>query len=289
MNEVSVSIPSHLTDLPQKAEKAKNVMGKDDFMKLLMTQLQNQDPLKPMDHHEFAAQLAQFGSLEQLQNIQKSIESLHTGYGEGAKFNALGLIGKKVDASSSEVDLIGGQNVSLRFNRKEEVQPTNAVVYGDGGKIVREIAIDPRTRTSDIEWDGKDQDGKQLPSGKYTFRVQGTDKTGQATELSSELSGRVTGVDMNGKSPMLVVKTASGDIKIDIAKIKNVANDDKGTDAPDKSKLQAEAKIPMIQRPVIVQTDGEDSDGGDRESTLERDDGMWSGIPGGIPMGGFKP
>lgn len=284
MNEISATIPSHLTDVPQKAERAKNVMGKDDFMKLLMTQLQNQDPLKPMDHHEFASQLAQFGSLEQLQNIQKSIDGLNSGYGEGTKFNALGLIGRKVDASSSDVDLIAGQNVSLRFNRRDDVQPTNAVVYGDGGKIVREISIDPRSRSSDIEWDGKDQDGKQLPSGKYTFRVQGTDKAGLATELSSELSGRVTGVEMNGKNPVLIVKTASGDIKLDLAKVKNVGGEGKDEGISDKSKPEAQTKIPVPQKPIAMETAEQESE---TESPLMRDNGMWSGIPGGVPMGGF--
>lgn len=289
MNELSASIPTHLTDMPQKAERAKNVMGKDDFMKLLMTQLQNQDPLKPMDHHEFASQLAQFGSLEQLQNIQKAVETLHTGYGEGTKFNALNLIGKRVDASSSEVDLISGQTVSLRFNRKEDSQPTGAIVYGEGGKIVREVPIDPRSRSSEIDWDGKDQDGKQLPSGKYTFRVQGTDKTGQATELSSELSGRVTGVDMNGKTPSLVVKTSSGEIKIELGKVKNIRSDEKAEE-PSLSKPQNEIKIP-VPRMAPADPDAEvasSEDAGEREP-IEIDNGMWSGIPGGIPMGGFKP
>ena len=90
MNEVTASIPAHLMADPREQQpKAKNALGKDDFLKLLMAQLQNQDPLKPMDHQEFVAQLAQFGSLEQLTNIQKGIEGLHSGIGDEAKLSAL--------------------------------------------------------------------------------------------------------------------------------------------------------------------------------------------------------
>lgn len=252
MNDVTATIPSHLTDMPQKQERAKNTMGKDDFMKLLMTQLQNQDPLKPMDHHEFASQLAQFGSLEQLQNIQKGIEGLSNGIGDGVKYNALELMGKRVEASGSEVDVISGNPVSLSFTPKEGIQPVKAIVYGDGGKIVREISIDPKARASQIEWDGKDAEGKALSSGKYTFRIQGIDKQGMSTELSSELGGKVTGVDLNGKVPSLVVKTASGEARIELSKVKNVLNDDKGSATPSVA-ASIQKTLPALQQSIPIE------------------------------------
>ena len=104
MNELTGAIPAHLMAMPEPAER-KEGMGKDDFMKLLMTQLQNQDPLNPMDHQEFATQLSQFASLEKLTQIGGGIEKLQGGMGEEAKLQALGMIGKQVKAGSSELTL----------------------------------------------------------------------------------------------------------------------------------------------------------------------------------------
>ena len=162
MNEIAAGIPAHLMADPKVDQaKAKNVMGKDDFMKLLMVQLQNQDPLKPMDHHEFAAQLAQFGSLEQLTNIHKGIEGLHSGMGDEAKLSALGMIRKKVQAAGNEVELLEGQSVTLTHGSKENVQPVKAQIYTDGGKIVREIELSSKPGSQEIQWDGKDSEEKR--------------------------------------------------------------------------------------------------------------------------------
>src|SRR4051794_3847714 len=104
MNDITNVLPAS-TQTPgteSAASHQRNALGKDDFMKLLMTQLRHQDPLKPMDQQEFAAQLAQFGSLEQLTNIGAGIQNLRTGMGEGAKLQALGMIGKRVQATGNE-------------------------------------------------------------------------------------------------------------------------------------------------------------------------------------------
>ncbi|NBX92169.1 MAG: hypothetical protein EB120_03500 [Proteobacteria bacterium] len=225
MNELSAALPSKLTEMPAERSKPKNTLGKDDFLKLLMAQLNNQDPLKPMEHQEFSAQLAQFGSLEQLQNIHKGIENLQGGMGNESKLSAIGMIGKQVHANGNEVNLVEGQAINLTFSKKEGINPVQAQIYSESGKVVRELDIDPRTKNGEISWDGKDQEGKALPSGKYTFRVQGVGSSGQAEELGAELSGRVTAVEMNGNNPVLVVQTASGTSKLELNKVNTVTQD----------------------------------------------------------------
>ncbi len=227
MKEVTAAIPPHLMADP-KADfpKAKNTMGKDDFMKLLMAQLQHQDPLKPMENQEFVAQLAQFGSLEQLTNIQKGIDGLSSGNKDEAKLSALGMIGKHVQATGNDIDLREGSEVTLRYGQKEGLTPVSAQIYTDGGKLVREIDLGGKADSQEVHWDGKDADGKNLPSGKYTFRVQGVSGSGQAEELGTELSGRVTGVEMDGKDALLVVQTPSGTSRLSIAKVHAVSVED---------------------------------------------------------------
>lgn len=275
MNELNAAIPSRLTDIPQERVKAKNTLGKDDFLKLLMAQLNNQDPLKPMEHQEFSAQLAQFGSLEQLQNIHKGIESLQGGMGNEAKLSALGMIGKSVSANGNEVELMEGQPVNLSFSSKEGVTPIKAQIYSNGGKLVRELDINPKTAQAGISWDGKDQEGSNMPSGKYTFRVQGVNPNGQAEELGAKLSGRVTAVEMNGNQPVLIVQTSSGQAKLDLAKVTSV-----GEQAAATTSVKNEGKIqaPANQAPIVAEA----SKGTEETDELDQ---QWRGFP---PFASFE-
>jgi flagellar basal-body rod modification protein FlgD len=297
MDALSATIPSHLMADPVKdLPKAKNAMGKEDFMKLLMTQLQNQDPLKPMEHQEFAAQLAQFGSLEQLTNIQKGIEGLHTGLGEESKLAALSMIGKKIQAVGNQVDLLEGQDVSMKFSQKDGIQPVRASIYTDGGKLVREIDL-AKVEGTEVKWDGKDQDGKHLPTGKYTFRVQGVDKAGQAQELGTELSGRVSGVEMEGKNPVLIVDTGSGKTKLDLAKVSQVSADsDKGTEKNANPKGNGVAPAPIATQVKTVITPPSEGNGTNENkdesqempSISQLDKGVWGGMPGVVGREGMR-
>ncbi|MFM8315137.1 MAG: flagellar hook assembly protein FlgD [Deltaproteobacteria bacterium] len=298
MDALSGAIPSHLMADPSKdLPKSKNAMGKEDFMKLLMTQLQNQDPLKPMEHQEFAAQLAQFGSLEQLTNIQKGIEGLHSGIGEGSKLSALSLIGKKVQAAGNSLDLVEGQEIAMKYTSKEGVMPLRAAIYTEGGKLVREIDI-ARAEGTEVKWDGKDQEGKSLPSGKYTFRVQGVDKSGQAQELGTELSGRVTGVEMEGKNPILVVETTTGKTRLELGRVSQVsAEPEKSAEKSAKpGAAPASQTPPAVMKPqtvnpsasAVTNEGAEASSEENMPSVSQLDRGVWGGMPGVGGMEGMR-
>jgi len=219
------ALPAHMTDTPVKESGPRNVIGKDDFMKLLMVQLQNQDPLKPMDHEQFSAQLAQFSSLEQLTNIGKGIDKLHGGMGEEQKLQALGMIGRKVTAQGNELTLVEGHSVTMNYSLPENVTPNRAFISDASGNIVRELPMDGKDTGSSLTWDGKSQEGVSLPSAKYTFRVAGVDQNGVPHEAGAELSGTVTGVELDGKAAILIVKNGSSQSRIEMSKIRQVALD----------------------------------------------------------------
>jgi flagellar basal-body rod modification protein FlgD len=289
MNEVNAALPSKLTDIPQERVKSKNTLGKDDFLKLLMAQLNNQDPLKPMEHQEFSAQLAQFGSLEQLQNIHKGIESLQGGMGSEAKLSALGMIGKTVTANGNEVELMEGQSVNLSFAKKDGVVPVKAQIYSDQGKLIRELEMNAKNSEAGLSWDGKDQDGKTLPSGKYTFRVQGVNPSGQAEELGAKLSGRVTAVEMNGNNPVLVVQTSSGSSKLELAKVTSVGQETKETASvpvPNQVSVPKEPSVKAPEKePVAIPKMAEPTESAEREVDSTDMEQQWRGFP---PFASFE-
>jgi len=241
---------------------AKGAMGKDDFLKLLMTQLQHQDPLNPMDQKDFSAQLAQFSSLEQLSNIGSGIKDLRSGFGDETKLNALSMIGRQVQASGSELELMEGHPVAVKLEAlSADVKPTQVSIYDSNGKLVRDIAMDKKAVSGDVEWDGKDQAGIDLPSGKYSFRAVGVDAHGQSKELNPELMGKVTGVQLDGKDAVLLVQTSRGLSKIEMSKVHHVSLDT-GIGAPGASPAAAPGMRPntmaaMPNKPAPKVADGE--------------------------------
>lgn len=223
MKELSAAIPAHLMHEPTQMRQ-KNVLGKDDFLRLLMTQLKYQDPLNPQDHEEFATQLAQFSSLEQLSNIGKGIDKLQVGMSAEEKIQALNMIGKEIKASGNKVELLHGQEVALKYLPDPDARPFVASIYDKSGKVIRELNLSALKPTdSVIQWDGRDQTGHSLPAGDYTFRVFGVGNNGQSKELNTELSGKVVGVEMTGKEPVLVVNTGSGNTRVELAKVNKIS------------------------------------------------------------------
>lgn len=271
MEPVMPTIPKHLMREEQTAAKAHNNMGKDDFLKMLMTQLQHQDPVNPMNQEQFATQLAQFTQLEQLANIGKGIENLNGGRGEEAKLQALGMIGKEVRASGSRVDLQGGQAVALKYLPDAEATPVKATIYDQGGTLVREMEIAGRDDNAAVVWDGKDNAGNAVASGKYGFKIHGVDRNGQSKELGSEVSGRVTGIETEGGSTVLIVDTGSGPTKIELAKVSRVSlPSDKAAVAPQIPGLikpEAGAQFPK-GLPKVIQL-GQLEEGGEAPEAPE--------------------
>ncbi len=244
MNELTGAIPAHLMDRPDMAVPDKTSMGKDDFMKLLMAQLQNQDPLNPMDHKEFAAQLAQFASLEKLSHIGSGIDKLEGGMGEEAKLQALGMIGKNVKANGAEVSLIENQSVDIRLNNEGGFRPTKVSIFGGDGKLVREMDVDPKKDGSTVTWDGKNNEGAGALAGKYQFRVAGIGPDGKAKEMEASLQGKVIGVEMIDKNPMLLVDTPNGQTKVELSKVLNIGEQAGKTEKKASPEKQATEQSP---------------------------------------------
>lgn len=245
VNEITAGIPSQLMAPEKEQEKSKGVMGKDDFLMLLMTQLRHQDPVKPMDHTEFATQLAQFSQLEQLSNIGAGIKDLRTDVGGESKLQALGLIGKHIEASGSEIRLIEGKPVSLMPVQKEGVKLTKAAIFDSAGKLVTEIDLSRKSTDEAIAWDGKGQDGRPQPSGTYLFRVHGVGRDGKAMEIGTELSGKVTGVELDGNAPVLMVDTGQGKTRVDLTKVRRV---DMGVEAQEsKPESKPDSKADLVK------------------------------------------
>jgi len=200
----------------ESQNKAK--LGRDDFLKIFLTQLQYQDPLNPMEGTEFTAQLAQFSSLEQLFNVNDNLTKIKSVQDSEARFQALGLIGKQIKARGDTITVQEGGGGTGAFSIDGRADCT-VVIEDQAGNAIRKIPLGQLDAgRHDFTWDGRDEAGTEVPPGSYTFSVLALDETGQGIPADTFISGTVTKVNIEGEIPVLYV----GDIAVDLSDISEV-------------------------------------------------------------------
>ncbi len=195
------------------ASQGKSELGKDDFLKLMISQLKNQDPLNPMDGTQYAAQLAQFTSLEQLSNLNSNVtKSIDSNYILTQSINntlVATLIGKEVKMSGSELQLTGQTNVQLGYSMPPNAKSASINIYNEKGALVRTIEnVSTDAGSSKLSWDCSDNSGEKLPDGKYTFEVNALDMNGTKMTVNVFKYGFIDGVRYGEKGAVLLIDGA---------------------------------------------------------------------------------
>jgi len=201
-----------------KTDQGRSKLGRDDFLKIFITQLQYQDPLNPMEGTEFTAQLAQFSSLEQLFNLNEELKQIRDIQAGENRFQALSLIGKEIVADGDKLALKEEGGATGAFELRGSADCT--VVIEDGsGNLVRKIPLGHLEKgRHTFQWDGRDETGARMGPGSYRFSILALDETGQAVSVDTYISGLVSRVSMDGNSPILYV----GDIPVELSQVTEV-------------------------------------------------------------------
>ena len=199
--------------------KADGQITRDDFMKLLIAQLQNQDPLSPLDNQEFAVQLAQFNSLEQLVGLNEKLDNLAAQQGLVSQFSSTALIGKQVAGRGNEVNLGAGGNASLHYDLGANAAKVTVKVFNSSGALVRQIdAGSQQAGPQSANWDGKNSLGQSLPAGVYSFEVDALDGASKSLPVTKQVRGVVTGVNLEGSEPILEI----GQLRVPLSSVTTV-------------------------------------------------------------------
>ncbi len=181
-------------------------LGMDQFLTLLITQLKNQDPLNPLDSADFSAQLAQFASVGQLYGINERLADIQEAlYDRGEQQDLIGLIGKTVKADDNTILINDGEILSGSYALEVNGDVTVNIYNSDGLKV-RTLYFDQRNEGEhDIGWDGRDDSGKIVGDGTYTFDVSAKDENGIFVPANTYISGEVTGVTYKYGDPYLMI------------------------------------------------------------------------------------
>ncbi len=201
-------------------------LGRDEFLQLLVAQLRNQDPTSPQSGHEFAAQLAQFSSVEQLANIGSSLagqseqlatlagalDELRAGQSEMAgelsgRINlqaASGLIGQSVEVASGAIEWTGEGSVPVAVRLGDDVREVTVTIRDAEGAVVRTLrpgALGAGDHA--LTWDGALADGSAAEPGAYTVAVEAVGADGQPVEGTPVLTGAVDRLTVEGDGVFL--------------------------------------------------------------------------------------
>jgi flagellar basal-body rod modification protein FlgD len=148
-------------------------LGQQDFLHLMLTQLKNQDPFKPLDSGEFLGQLAQFGTVSGLAGLQTSFDTLKTSLISNQALQAASLVGRSALVEASTMAVAAGQPVLGAVELPASTSALTVTVRDSAGQVVRTIPLgaNPQGQATFI-WDGTTDGGGLAPAGQYTFSAE---------------------------------------------------------------------------------------------------------------------
>ena len=182
-----------------------DAMGKDEFLTLLVAQLQNQDPLNPMESQEFSAQLAQFSSLEQLFNVNDNLGNIQTMLSAQENDNSLDYVGKTIKSYSNTIFKNDGTVDECSYYLDQDANVTVSI-YDESGAEVFSVQDGWKTAGQySFSWDGVTDNNGLAPDGTYTYAVTAADEGGFEVSTNTYITGEVTGVNYSTGTPYLVI------------------------------------------------------------------------------------
>ena len=208
-----------------QSSQSQGVMGKDDFLKLMLAQIKYQDPLNPMDGTAYSAQLAQFSSLEQLTNLNSSVkQSVDANYFLTQSINntlSANLIGKEVKIGSQYLVNNGENSVNIGYTLPDNAKSVTINVLDQYGNIVKSFdEKNIQKGSSKLSWDFTDNDGNKLTNGVYTMQISATNFNDQPITVESYITGIINGIRFTDSGTSIIVDSTEYSVS-DILEVLN--------------------------------------------------------------------
>ena len=206
---------------PARLKNGMQTLGQDDFLRLLTTQLQNQDPTDPMDPKDMITDLTGFNQLEATLKLNQSMAEVVQGFANLQTMQAASLIGRHVKVEAGELEHAPGQPEQIKLDIATPLKNARLVI-SDGNGIVKEIQIGTvNAGEKVINWDGTDSLGQEVPPGQYKIIAYGEDENGEIQSIATVVPTRVTSVAIE-PGGQLKLTLATGEV-VDMTSVREIS------------------------------------------------------------------
>jgi flagellar basal-body rod modification protein FlgD len=198
----------------------------DTFLQLLTTQLQNQDPLDPLDTSQFTQQLVEFASVEQQVDMNTNMQTLISMQQTSQATSALQLVGSTVTVAGNSAPLSNATSSPATWSLTTSTPATaNVTITSAAGTTAYTGTLALNAGTQSYTWNGQGNNGQTWPDGTYTLSISATGANGQAAPVSTQVQGIVSGVNLSSTPPTLTVSGQS----VQMSQITSITNSNAGS------------------------------------------------------------
>jgi flagellar basal-body rod modification protein FlgD len=215
VDNINNATNKNATETDKAAAKAQT--NYQDFLKLLTTQLQNQDPTAPTDTNQLTQQIATLSQVEQQINTNTNLQKLIGLFNTTTMNSVVGYIGKQVETEGDK-GVMQGSKASFVYDLEKEAQSVDLSILDPTGKEVLKASGTKFAGRNEVLWDGKDGEGNQLADGTYRIKVTAKDGAGNDVKVTTSTVGVVSSVDTKDGNTVLTL----GDVTVALDKVKSV-------------------------------------------------------------------
>jgi len=210
MNTISNTALDDLILAPDQKTPKKNDLGEDEFLKLMLTQLQHQDPFQPMENGEFIAQMAQFSSVQGINTMADSMQQLTESFSANQALQAASLVGHDVLVGNNFAGLKNGDSIEGSFELFASTGAATINIYDTSGNLVHQDYLGQKAAGQhSFSWDGALSDGSQAPEGTYEIRVDYS--TGDGTAAADVfIQSTIQSVNFAANGSQVILNTDDG-------------------------------------------------------------------------------
>ncbi len=199
--------------------KSSDKLEKQDFMNLFLTQMSHQDPVDPMDSGAMMSQLAQLGTMEQLEKLNSQVKDLNLTQKDISRFQSLQFLEKDVLMESDGVELGKGSSKPIYYSLNKEADNIRVSIEdSDGSPVFSQTIGLTAAGKHQFRWDGKNNEGVMMPDGNYQIRLLAFDTEGNSSKLPIFNSGRVDQIEYRDGEPWVKTKHET----LPLSKVRNI-------------------------------------------------------------------
>jgi flagellar basal-body rod modification protein FlgD len=217
------SIQSSMGAKPDKPREIKKTLDKDDFLRIMITQMKHQDPTKPFEADKMAAEMAQITSVEQLNNLNKVMTQMTQANRPLERLAMTNMIGKTVTIDKNRFNHLEGESETLTFALPEKAARAKVQLLSDSGEVVFEKQLtELDAGMNSVQWDGRKITNQAAKAGMYQIKVEAEAHTGKQLQIGTTFKGKIIGVSFQDKDPVFLVGDAQRHEKIGLNNIVQV-------------------------------------------------------------------